>query len=160
MKGPDQFVTVSSEYKAIDRAWCFTLTALKYVCINHGHQRVFYLEVMINVLVSSFRFIWVPLLWYTATVYFLIIPVREPTLDVRIWLLCVKRAVQYQTISAPTGLGAERTRRKRNGCPISQNTPSPILPTGTIRDHNIRTLVCSSMREVLSLEASLTWQAI
>ena len=33
-----------------------TLTALKYVCISHGDQRVFQFEIIINVLVSSFRF--------------------------------------------------------------------------------------------------------
>ena len=42
----------------------FTLTAPKYFCINHGNQRFFIqFEIIINVLVSSFRFIWIPMLW-------------------------------------------------------------------------------------------------
>ena len=40
-----------------------TLTTLKYICINHGDQRVFQFEIIINVLVSSFWFIWIPMLW-------------------------------------------------------------------------------------------------
>ena len=37
-----------------------TLTTLKYFCINHGDQRGFLFEVVINVLVSSFRFmLWI-----------------------------------------------------------------------------------------------------
>ena len=36
---------------------CLTSTALKYVSINHGDQRVFQFEIIINVLVSSFCFI-------------------------------------------------------------------------------------------------------
>ena len=40
-----------------------TLTTLKYVCINHGDQRVFQFEVIIYVLVSSFRFIWIHMPW-------------------------------------------------------------------------------------------------
>ena len=41
-----------------------TLTPLKYFCINHGAQRFFcQFEIIINVLVSSFRFIWIPILW-------------------------------------------------------------------------------------------------
>ena len=38
-----------------------TLTTLKYFCINHEDQRFFFqFEIIINVLVSSFRFIWIP----------------------------------------------------------------------------------------------------
>ena len=40
-----------------------TLTNLKYFCINHGNQRVFLFKIIINVLVGSFRFIWIPMLW-------------------------------------------------------------------------------------------------
>ena len=32
-----------------------TTTTLKYSCINHGHQRIFQFEIIINVIVSSFR---------------------------------------------------------------------------------------------------------
>ena len=34
-----------------------TLEALKYVCINHENQRGFQFEIIIDVLVSFFRFI-------------------------------------------------------------------------------------------------------
>ena len=41
-----------------------TLTTLNYLCINHEHQRIFFqFEIIINVLVSSFCFIWIPVLW-------------------------------------------------------------------------------------------------
>ena len=37
-------------------------TALKYLCKNHGDQRVFFrIEIIINILVSSFRFLWIPI---------------------------------------------------------------------------------------------------
>ena len=53
-------------------SWCHrSLSHWKYkhCCINHGDQRVFWkirsnqFEIIINVLVSSFRFIWIPRLW-------------------------------------------------------------------------------------------------
>ena len=72
-----------------------TLKTLKYFCINHGARRVFQFEIIINSLVSSFCFIWIPLLWvyghykylhsYSAWVYF-----RRQNLtsiDVRFWRL-------------------------------------------------------------------------
>ena len=37
--------------------YCIALTTLKYFCKNHGNQRVFKFEIIINVLASSFRFI-------------------------------------------------------------------------------------------------------
>ena len=49
-----------------------TLTTLEYFCrptyffVNifvHGDQRFFRFEIIINVLDSSFRFIWIPMLW-------------------------------------------------------------------------------------------------
>ena len=36
---------------------------LEYFCINHRNKRVFQFEIIINVLVSSFRFILLPMLW-------------------------------------------------------------------------------------------------
>ena len=39
---------------ATDAIITLTFTALKYFCINHGNQRVFQFEIIINVLVSSF----------------------------------------------------------------------------------------------------------
>ena len=40
-----------------------TLTTLKYLCINHGVQGVLQLKITINVLISAFRFIWIPASW-------------------------------------------------------------------------------------------------
>ena len=41
-----------------------TLTTLKYLCINHRDQWVFFnLWIIMNVLASSLRFIWISLLW-------------------------------------------------------------------------------------------------
>ena len=39
------------------------LTTLEYFCINHRNKRVFQFKIIINVLVSSFRFILLPMLW-------------------------------------------------------------------------------------------------
>ena len=89
-----------------------TLEILKYFCINHGDQRFLQFEIIINVLVVSFRFIWIPMLWVYGHYIFLykclscLIPfylntyvmglgpfflynisVRRSTLDVRIWRL-------------------------------------------------------------------------
>ena len=50
--------------------WCqppgvklLTLEALKDFCINHGKQRFFQLEIIMNAIVSSFCFIWILMLW-------------------------------------------------------------------------------------------------
>ena len=41
-----------------------TFKALNYFCINHGEQWGFFqIKIIINVLVSSFWFIWIPMLW-------------------------------------------------------------------------------------------------
>ena len=53
--------------------------------INHGDQSDFF--PIINVLVTSFRFIWKPMLWSMANKNILILTVRGLTLDVRIWRL-------------------------------------------------------------------------
>ena len=37
-------------------------TLLEYFCKNHGDQRFFQFEIIINVLASSFRFIWIPVM--------------------------------------------------------------------------------------------------
>ena len=44
-------------------------------------------EIIINGLVSSFRFIWIPMLWIYDHYTVLIISERETTLDVRFWYL-------------------------------------------------------------------------
>ena len=40
----------------------WALKALIYLCLNHGDQRVFQIWNHLNVLVISFRFIWIPML--------------------------------------------------------------------------------------------------
>ena len=61
-----------------------TLTALIYFCRHHGDRRFFQFEIIINVLVSSFGFIWIPIL----RVYcHFTLSARGPTLDVRFWRL-------------------------------------------------------------------------
>ena len=40
-----------------------TLKALKYFYANHGAKGFFRFEIIVNVLVGSFRFIWIPILW-------------------------------------------------------------------------------------------------
>ena len=65
-----------------------TLTKMKYVSINHGHQRCFFqFDIIINVLVSSFWFIWIQMLWVYGQYKCLVFSVRGPSLDVRIWSL-------------------------------------------------------------------------
>ena len=43
-------------------------------------------EIIINDQVSSFRFIWIPMLWVYGLIHILILSVRGSTLDVGIWL--------------------------------------------------------------------------
>ena len=51
-----------------------TLPMLKYFCINRGEQSFFHFEIITNVLVCSFRFIWIPMLWvYGHNKYFLLL---------------------------------------------------------------------------------------
>ena len=47
----------SSQYNIL------TLRTLNYFCINHGHQSFFQFVIIINFLVSSFRFIWIHMVW-------------------------------------------------------------------------------------------------
>ena len=58
---------------------------LKYSSINHGDQRVFQFEIIINVLVSSSRFIGIPEFGSMAIMNMLHLIVRGSTLHVRIW---------------------------------------------------------------------------
>ena len=68
-----------------------TLKALKYFRLNYGDQ----FEIIINVLVSSFRFIWIPMLWvYGHYKYITLISVsidfkrqNLTSTDVRFWRL-------------------------------------------------------------------------
>ena len=62
-----------------------TLTTLKNYCINHGDLRFFFqFEVIINVLVSSFLFICILMLWATAIVLFYYF---SAGIDYRFWRL-------------------------------------------------------------------------
>ena len=47
----------------------------------------FQFEIIINVWVSCFRFIWIPMLWFYGHYKYLILSVRGSTLDARIWRL-------------------------------------------------------------------------
>ena len=69
-----------------------SLTTMNYFCINHGNQMFFFqFEVIITVLVSSFRFIWIPrYLSYGSTSItniFIMLQCGGSTLGVRIWRL-------------------------------------------------------------------------
>ena len=64
------------------------VTTLKYFCKTHEDQRVFQFQIIINILVSSSLFIWIPICYVsTAIGNILILSVRGLTLDVRIWRL-------------------------------------------------------------------------
>ena len=82
-----------------------TLTALRYCCINHEDQGVFFqFEIIINVLVSSFCFIRIFMLWvyghykYLSSFSANIVLIRQymTSTDVRFW--------RIKTISPPKGL--------------------------------------------------------
>ena len=68
--------------------WGLTGKALKHFLYKQrGH---FQFEIIINILVRSFRFIWIPLLWvYGQYKYFTLsaCSARESALDIRIWRL-------------------------------------------------------------------------
>ena len=44
------------------KEWGLTLATLKYFCLNHEDQMFFKFEIIINVLVNSFCFVWIPML--------------------------------------------------------------------------------------------------
>ena len=52
-----------------------------------GNKGFVQFGIIINVLVRSFRFIWIHMLWSTATINILILLVRGSSLDVRCWRL-------------------------------------------------------------------------
>ena len=75
------------EYRFNTGHTSLTLKALKYSYTNHRDQRVFYqIKIIINVLVSSFRFILIYVLGYGHYIYFTL-SVRGSILGVRIWHL-------------------------------------------------------------------------
>ena len=62
--------------------------ALKYVYVNQKTKGFFQFEIIINILVSSVRFISLPMLWvYNELKYFthLLLKVTIQTIDIRIW---------------------------------------------------------------------------
>ena len=98
-----------------------TLTTLKYICINHGDHRVnWYMqfEIIINILVSSFRFVWIPMLSTTVIMgmrpwsffYFFragIVFIRQnlTSTDVRFWRIKTVPALKY---SKPVNTESEK----------------------------------------------------
>ena len=69
-----------TEYRHWWHEW-FLLTTRKYFWINHGKQSGFFqFEIIINVSVSSFRFIWIPMLWVYGHYKYFTLSVRGPTL--------------------------------------------------------------------------------
>ena len=69
--------------------WCISPYNAEILFHKPWRTKSFFkFEIIINVLVSSFRFIWIPMLWVYGHYIFLFLPVRGPTLDVKIWRLC------------------------------------------------------------------------
>ena len=76
---------------------------LKHLCINHADQKFFFnLKSSWIVLVSSFQFIWIPVLWFHDHYKYFTLLVRESSLDVRIWLS------RRQILTSKVGSRAER----------------------------------------------------
>ena len=72
-----------------------TLWALNYFCKNHGDQKFFFqFEIIINVLVSSFWFIWISMLWVYGHINIFTLAVWGSILVVRIWRLQPKSPVR------------------------------------------------------------------
>ena len=56
-----------------------------YLCINHADQGFLQFQLITDVLVRSFRFIWIPILWVYGYYKSITLLVRGSTLDGRIW---------------------------------------------------------------------------
>ena len=67
--------------------------------INLKRTTFYQLETHINVLVSSFRFIWIPMLWVYGHYTIFLLSMRGPSLDVRFWRL--------RTVTALKGLSCQ-----------------------------------------------------
>ena len=61
-------------------------------------------EIIINVLLSSLRLIWIPMLWVYGHYIYLILAARGQTSDVRIWRLLDVRFWRQKSVSALKGL--------------------------------------------------------
>ena len=57
------------------------------ICINHWEENGFLIWNHHSVLVSSYRFVWVLMLWIYGHYIFLIVSMLKPSLDVRFWHL-------------------------------------------------------------------------
>ena len=68
------------------------------------YKGFFRFEIIINILVDSFRFIWIPVLWVYRHYKYFTLSVRGSTLDVRIWRL------QSQILKSKDGPRAERVK--------------------------------------------------
>ena len=91
---------------AINVLSTLTLTTLNYFCINRGAQMCFFqLKIIRNGLVTSFRFIWIPMLSvYSHSKYFFsagTVFVRQnlTSLDVRFWRIKTVPALKGLTVS-------------------------------------------------------------
>ena len=81
----------------LERSFNPYFTALKYVCINHGDQRVFLIWNYHKCLSYFFRFIWIPKLSWLWVYYhynILILSVRGPSSDVGVWRLMTVPALK------------------------------------------------------------------
>ena len=71
-----------------------TLKALKYFVLTMETKGFYQFEIIINVFVSSFGFIWIPMVWVYGHYKYFTLSVLESTLksvDIRIWHLKLRR---------------------------------------------------------------------
>ena len=100
------------------------LTTVKYFCINHGNQRVFQFETTINILVSSFWFIY--LTYYSAG-----IDIRRQNLtspDVRFWRL--------KSIAALLGLITQLSQHRLTCFVTTMPTPTTRQPENSDKNRS------------------------
>ena len=57
----------------------------EYVCINHVDQHFLQFEIIKNILVSFYRFIWIHMLWVYSHDKYFTLSVQGSNLDVIIW---------------------------------------------------------------------------
>ena len=131
---------------------CTNPHSAEIFCINHGEQRVFQLKNIINVLVSSFRFIWIPMLWvYDHWKYFDffsagIVFIRQnlTSIDVRFW--------RIKTVPVLKGLKPNWTPTTNT---VHNQQSSHLCITRPILDKNDRMKKCiihHNFRDALCLD--------
>ena len=67
--------------------WCYIQPDNAEICLYKPPKGFFQFEIIINVLVRSFRFIWIPVLWVYGHYKCCTLLARGSTLDIRIWRL-------------------------------------------------------------------------